>query len=432
MKKIYKILLSLIFIVSGTLMFFGCKKEMKVLSTPMSVAIVNNGTFDDTLLPKDDPDAKKEYLTDDYILITDKNDNATKYRFYITDNNDFENINNYVTIDSDKNYVNINSYFDSQKVYHFFVQYIGDSNFKNSDFSSIKSYTPESEQVDIPYLQIIDTNLYWYRIMNAYSYEIYETIVDGNNEVVQEQTKIKVVDDDVFEFDISNRTNTHMAPYYKYQYSVKALAKGYYADSNMSNSVEYVKSIKLKTPTNLNLTENAGLYMLTWNSVPYATKYKVVINEKIEREVEENSFDVTSYLTEYATYSFKVKASLSEALDYDESDYSIIKEYDYKMTLSNPESIEVSRNGGTLTITFSEVANAQSYTLSIYYNGQVKYKVEELVVTSATVEISTLVGTLNSNKEITIKVSANKVNEYVLGSAQTTLNYTITKETIVE
>jgi len=216
-------------------------------------------------------------------------------------------------------------------------------------------------------------------------------------------------------------------PYYKYQYTVKALASGYYKSSDLSTNVTFIKEITLSTPQNLEVTKEENKYYLNWDAVDYATGYEVIINDNAGAPINttENKLEITQYLTNYTSFSFKVKASSSEAINYNESNFSNTLIYDYTTNLNKPENLQIVREGEYININWDNVNLAETYTLVIVYNNEEVYKASSLDVTNAMVEISAYFGQLTSDKNITVKVQANAISHYILESEFTELDFTI-------
>lgn len=420
MKKIYKVFASLIFIFSAMLMFFACGNKSQVLATPVSVGIVNNDVYNPTT---------NEYIKTEILLVTDKNKYASGYKFFITNNSNFSNLDNYITLTSSTNSVDITSYFNKAETYHYFVQYIGSKNYKNSEYSQTKTYTPPTESLNTPYPQLIDEQLSWFRIMNATGYEVYEKVLNSSDEVITENTKITTLNSETFTLDLTDRFADFNAPYNKYVYSVKAISSGQYNSSALSQSVTYIKHVNLSTPENLEVTTQNSKYILNWDAVDYATSYQVVVNGNTANPITttENSLDITQYLTHYSTFSFSVKAKTSDVISYIESNYSETLTYDYTTKLLSPENLNITREGEYITITWDSVSLAETYTLVIIYNGEERYTASSLELTNASVEIEAYLGDLTTDKNITVKVKANNASHYILESEFTEVNYTILK-----
>lgn len=421
MKKIYKVFASIIFIFSAMLMFFACG-EAKTLAKPLTIGIVNNEVYN-----KETNELEKTEV----LLVTDQNKYAKSYKFFITDSSDYENLNNYVSLISPTNSLDITNYFDSRKIYHYFVQYIGKGNYKNSAYSEIKKFTPSPEILDDPYIQLTNTKLSWFRIMNASGYSIYEEKLDVRNlNAGSTKTLLETVDSETFELDLSNRFNSFESPYVKYSYSVVALGEGFYQNSGEpSQKVEYIKEITLSTPINLQVTENENKFYLSWDNVDYVTNYEVVINGNTANPVKtsENQLEITQYLTNYSTFSFSVKSKESDAINYNESGYSDTLNYDYTTKLLAPQNIQVTREGEYINITWDAVNMTQTYTLVVIYNGEEVYEANSLEATSATIEIEAYFGELTTDKDIVIKVKSNAVSHYILESDFEETIYTILK-----
>lgn len=421
MKKVYKVFASLIFLFSGMLMFFACGNDPQTLTTPISVGLIYNDIYNEETL---------EYERTEMLLVTDKNKFAKGYRFFITNNESYLDLNNYVALNSAYNYVDITSYFNKNDSYHFFVQYIGNKKYKDSEYSHTEVYTPQAEKVKKPYLQLIDEQLSWGRIEHASGYEVYEQVLDKDDNELVAPTKILSFDSETRTTDLTSRFQDVNAPYNKYIYTVKALSSGDYLSSDMSLPVEYVKKVNLETPKNLSISKQDSKYYLNWDAVDYSTNYQVVVhNGNVNNviNVSENKADISEYLTHYSTFSFNVKANLSEVRDYTESEFSQTLEYDYTTKLLAPENLQATREGEYINISWDAVNLAETYSLVILFNGNEVYSAQSLELTNASIEISTYFGELTTDKDITIKVKANNTSFYILESEFTQINYTILK-----
>lgn len=424
MKKFLKVLCAICLVISCSLILFACGKESvkpKILQTPENFGYTNNGK----LIESEDPN-EREYEYNDYLLVVEKNKNAYKYRFYITDNENYNDLTKYISFDSENNYLDVNEIFVNKKEYHFYVQYLGKGNYRNSACSTIKSFTPENEIVKTPYLQLINNKIYWTKILYADSYDIYETVTRDNNIVTNKQ-KIASTNNSTFEYDITNRVTGNDAPYLKYQYEIIANAKGFYGNSNTSNKVEYIKNITLDTPSNLKVEKNNESFKLSWDSVLYATKYEVKIPNGEIVEVSSNELDVTSYITSYAGYTFSVKAKESDVKSYNSSEFSLDYLYNNTTKLSAPTNLNVTTEGEYIIVSFDDVLLASNgYTIIVTYSNNVVFTSNNF--TSGTRLRSTdLIGELTEDKTITIQIYANQVGSYIFESEKTSTDYIIRK-----
>lgn len=424
MKKFLKVLCAICLVISCSLILFACGKESvkpKILQTPENFGYTNNGK----LIESEDPN-EREYEYNDYLLVVEKNKNAYKYRFYITDNENYNDLTKYISFDSENNYLDVNEIFVNKKEYHFYVQYLGKGNYRDSACSTIKSFTPENEIVKTPYLQLINNKIYWTKILYADSYDIYETVTRDNNIVTNKQ-KIASTNNSTFEYDITNRVTGNDAPYLKYQYEIIANAKGFYGNSNTSNKVEYIKNITLDAPSNLKVEKNNESFKLSWDSVLYATKYEVKIPNGEIVEASSNELDVTSYITSYAGYTFSVKAKESDVLSYNSSEFSLDYLYNNTTKLSAPTNLNVTTEGEYIIVSFDDVLLASNgYTIIVTYSNNVVFTFNNF--TSGTRLRSTdLVGELTEDKTITIQIYANQVGSYIFESEKTSTDYIIRK-----
>ncbi|MGN1207978.1 MAG: hypothetical protein ACI4TI_00730 [Christensenellales bacterium] len=421
MKKFVKYLCFAIFLFSAGLVFFACGSEPIVLQKPATVGWTDAG--------QRNPDTGV-IETSKFVLVTDKNRYASGYKFFLTDNSDFENYNNYVALPvSQNNFIDVTSKIDRQKQYHFFVQYIGTGKYKNSEYSKIAVMEPESVQIGTPYLQMIGTNLYWFKIQNATGYEIYETVIDGENNKLKNQIKIATTNDSTFSYDFSSRLNDEQSPYYKYQYQIKALGSGNHLDSQLSvisENVTHTKQITLGKVLNVDIDFNTKV--LTFDKVKYATNYEIKVNKTGYSQTinsATNSVNLQNAgidFSTYETYSFSVKAVESDVLSYTLGEESDALEKDYKTKFDAPTTMNVSQVGDSVNFAWDAVQissnsapiNAQSYTLVVSYNGQEKI-FENIETTSKTLTFVDLFdsGTLAQDVEITVKIKADAINQYI-------------------
>lgn len=442
MKKNIKIVLSFIFLFSVSLMFFACtnKPEKKILQTPSYIGYVNNGQLSEEEITDS---SERPFINNQFLLVTEKNLNSYGYRFYVTDSDDYENRANYTTYETvgyNNNYCDITEIFDSKKTYHFYVQYIGKGKYIDSECSEIACYEPQAEKIKNAYATLSSEKICWTRVLNATKYEIYEQILDSENNEIQSLTKIAEVNYDVEEYDFSARIIGENSPYYKYQYAVKALAgdSKFYLDADLSNKVEYKKEITLNKVTGVkvnkqkNSSTNEDEFILSWNAVKYATKYEVKINLNDAIIVEENNLDITSYITNYTSYNITVKAVESDALKYNAGDYSNNYTYDNVTKLNAPSNLSAITQGENIIISFdADSSSVNGYTIEIYYNGERKeyneqvFNTENQNIISYSVNTESIVGTITKQVEITIKIKANAVGQYIYASDFATLNYNV-------
>ncbi len=414
MKKILNCIFCFTLIISASLIFFACKGKDLVLQTPSRIGLVNNEIYD----------AETDEYKDNYMLVTVENKNALKYRFFITSSADYQNLDNYISIDSDKNYVEINDYFynklDTLKVYHYFVQYIAKKNYKNSGYSKIQTFTPEKKVLSAPYIQMKENKIFWTKVTNSEKYEISETIYKKTDEgfEVEKVNKIEVLKN-IFEYDFSKRVDS---PYKKYSYKVKAIGTGFYANSQESNEETYVKKITLQTPKNLKITDK----VLSFDEVEYASSYSLFVDGTFVKNFEGESVDISEYLNEYKNYTFSVQATLSDVLDFEKSDKSDSLTFAHKTKLDAPTFSSESdlRDGQYLKISFTGVQLATKYEISIFYNGNSIFNTTT-EVTNVEILISQLFDNLTENKDITIKIKSQNGNQFVEDSDYAVLNYTL-------
>lgn len=413
MKRALKSICCLALLISTSLILFACKVDTKILQTPTRIGLVNNEIFN----------TETNEYEDNFILVTVENKYASKYRFYITDSQDYEKIENYVSFDSATNYISINDYFnnksDKLKTYHYFVQYLGSEKYKDSKFSEIMTYTPESVTLDAPYIQMVGKEIFWTKIARADKYEIIQSTYrkDGDSFILEEKEKVAEIPKDVFTYNFEEKI---VSPYRKYSYKVIAKGSGFYGDSLESNELSYIQNIDIETPKNLKIEDQ----ILSFDKVEYATSYSLYVDNEFKKEITTESVDISEYLTEFRQYFFSVQASQSDVLSYNLNERSDNLSYDHTTTLSAPTFGEISRNGENILISFSSVENATQYELYIYHNNAI-IKTLSSSITNVNVVVTDLFETLTEDKTITIKVKAISSNNFIFDSEETSVDYIV-------
>ncbi len=444
MKKLFKILCSIIILVGGSVMLVACGSAPIVLSEPLTVGWTNAG---------DRNEETGDFENNKYMLVTDKNRYASGYEFFLTDSANYENYEEYVSLGIvETNYLDVTSKIDRQKEYHFYVRYIGTGRYANSINSKIAVIEPEIVKVDTPYLQINETELHWFRIQNANGYEIYETIVDSENNIIQNKTKIANLNSTTYSYNFSARLLDKKAPYYKYQYQIRALASGNYSNSDFSTinkNAEYVKQITLDKAKNINIDFDTKV--LTFDKVEYCTNYEIkVFKTGYEKTVysQTNSLNLLNAgvdFSSFETYKFTVKAKESDVIKYTAGDVSDDYEKALTTKFEAPSSIAALQTGDRVTInwlkssvsTGSGDIEAQSYTVTVVIDGEQKsFLVSENNFLTLTFEDLFSQSILSENKEIEIKVKANAISEYIKesddGIYHDSADETITKFVVVK
>lgn len=142
------------------------------------------------------------------------------------------------------------------------------------------------ERLDTPTnVRITDDVLYWDQVQKATGYIV---------KVGEAEHSVTTTSFNLFNLNLAAGT---------YQVSVKAVGNDV-KESRFSNTLSYVVGNKtLDKPTNLEITDG----VLTWSSVPKASKYKVTING-VEFLTEELSVDLTDYVIVIGSYPVTVVA----------------------------------------------------------------------------------------------------------------------------
>ena len=195
-----------------------------------------------------------------------------------------------------------------------------------------------AEQLSAPVVSVENGVFYWEAVDGATGYTV--TILQGS----AEQTKSRI-------------TATHFSfpTYYSAgYYTVKICANG--DGINTYNSVETSKNYAhriLTQPTNVNINDTTSV--LTWTAVPNATSYTVTVNGTAVN-CSDPVYDMSSY--EAGTYTVTVTAKRNGWTSAETR--ATIK----KVRLKTP-AVSITTDGLMYTVTWDEVAHANSYIVKI-------------------------------------------------------------------
>ena len=283
------------------------------------------------------------------LLITEENTFASKYVFGVSTQYDGSDTSNFFTYTTDKPYMYVTDIFLNAQTYYFYVQFIGEGDYTNSQISEVNSTTIQYK-LGTPTLNMIGTMLSWTKVENADRYIIY-----ANDVVVEETTS------NTYNFaDYLSKQSSNVP----YTFTVACKQNNNYLKSAKSNSKTYTEHLNLQAPSNLILNIGTSR-VLSWDAVKNCNEYKVVINDSIERTVYTNRLDVTEYYTDVGVYSFKVM-SVGEGY-FKSSNYSDILNDIYTKTLATPTNLTNYMSNEYVQLGWSTVENASEYYL--YLNG---------------------------------------------------------------
>ncbi|MGD9901663.1 MAG: transglutaminase domain-containing protein [Spirochaetales bacterium] len=329
MKKISRALILLIFLISSTFVFAGCGEVVPVdLSRPIASVVTSNDRV--TVMAIRDP-------------------NASSYVFGFYTGPYYNNASLYVEEETSQNYFDMTDVITSSQIYYFYARAIGDGvNYLDSVNSSIVHYD-NSDTLPAPVLSLTGNILSWNGIPDSDGYEIYE-----NNSLIEATYDTT--------YDVTDRIVSQIV----YNYEVKAIgAEGnlLYKDSLKSNIVSYTEHLVLAVPENLQIQEIEGSDYLTWDAVMGAATYTVLVDGTTTNQVATNEVLLSTLAPLAKQYTFAVRTDATGILI--ASDYSTEIIYDNYIQLSTPSIIGASRNNGDVDVSWSEVPNAESYTLLV-------------------------------------------------------------------
>lgn len=292
------------------------------------------------------------------MLIARYNPNATDYVFYIYSGDYPDRTYDYAPFtasesQADRFYLDVTDIFVDAKDYYFCCKLIGDGeNYENSQLSQTQKFT-NKKTILTPKLSLTDKTLSWTKIENSAGYKLKINGVEQSSVISGESV------------DISSYLTQTSAKELKF--SVKALGKEFYYDSEYSNFASYTKTYTLSKVQNLAF--NSSSNVLSWSSVANATSYEVVINETQTVTVSTASYNASTYVADVGTYKFKVRA-IGNA-DYATGEYSdslpITKTK--KLASVSESSINWTVEDERIRISWTKPEGAESYYVVI--NGTV-------------------------------------------------------------
>lgn len=219
--------------------------------------------------------------------------------------------------------------------------------------------------LNVPTAGIKSIDLSWTMVSNASSYTLEYSTVEND---FSDATVVENISSLATSYTVEN-----LVPSNTYYFRLKAIGDDEnYTTSSWSNTpsgVQPLANITLPAPTLTAETgSNQGEVDLSWNAVEHATGYTIAYSIDNENWTTENKSNVvTSYtktgLTNGTQYYFKAKA-IGDGEDYITSDYSsIVNATPAVPQLAKPAFTAITSGNGKVTPTWSNVANASSYTI---------------------------------------------------------------------
>lgn len=169
------------------------------------------------------------------------------------------------------------------------------------------------------------------------------------------------------------------------KYEVQVQLKGndkWHLDSDLSDAIEYDYQIALGGVGEITLVasyDSIGSYVqlyAQWDAVENAVEYGILIkkgvNTVLETSTTATSFDLLSVVKNAGMgyYTIWVKTNDVDGYILGEQDYSSYVNFNYRVNLATPEIINIINEQTDTTISyiieFTNVANAESYTLNFY------------------------------------------------------------------
>lgn len=334
-------------------------------------------------------------------LITDKNDFASKYAFYIYEGDeDPDNLYDYIKYETENFYLDVTEIFVNAKNYHFYCKYVGNDKYNDSFCTEVKTHA-NKYQLSTPQITINGTQLSWLFIENASSYGVY-----ANGRLITTDNNNYTVENNVNYYDIFNYVEYSTT--IDYEFYVVAFGDENYNDSKYSNVVTYknIQQLPKVNETSLNWNQK----ILSWNKVNNAYGYEIIINNSLSYQSETTSYDFSNIVTDTGKITFKIKALGTG--NYSDSEYTSLIEKTFEKQLASPINIAHVVDSENIYISWDSVEDCNSY--SVYINN--------VLVEEAVTNLGIVLQKANYSGKLSVQIQANG-HGYYLSSAKT--SYTI-------
>lgn len=352
-----------------------------------------------------------------YLLTFTGSENAVGYYIYIKAKNAYE----YVKIDRiyTTTAIDLSQYISSQGAYSDYqvkIQAVADPN-------SIYSDSNMSAPVQVSHVRILetpkfvekgvekfvsgDTTSYILKFLGVRDAETYEILINYNKLTLNSKGSSYV---GMYEVDISN----YLSSANNYEIKIRALPIQNSTNLKASeyNTTNYVLTQQLSSVQNIKVSENNGLYTLSFDPIDNAYAYRVRIvkladsgyNDYLASKDLTNPFevfqatDITNYLKEQGEYYVYVTALAPKNSFFGDSDESSSYATISKLTtLATPSNIKFENQSATsYMLSWNGDSNADYYLVSITDPNGFKYEFNVYDNTR-----------ININKYITIQGSYN-------------------------
>ena len=288
------------------------------------------------------------------LLIAKYNPNATDYIFYIYAGENPDRLYDYAPFTASENqvdryYLDVTNIFVDAKDYYYYCKLVGDGEkYEDSKLSQVHKFE-NKKSISTPRLSLTDKTLSWTKIDNSAGYILKVNGVEQKDVIVGES-----IDISSYLMQTTDKTLT---------FSVKAVGKEFYFDSEYSNTVSFTKTYTLAKVQNLAF--NSLNNTLSWNRVANATSYEIIFNESEVLTTKSTNFDFSSYITDVGIYKFKVRAIGND--DYKTGDYS--DQYTFtktkKLASVREDSINWTIEDERVRISWTKPEGAENYYVVI-------------------------------------------------------------------
>ena len=203
----------------------------------------------------------------------------------------------------------------------------------------------------------------------------------------------------------------------EYNISVKSKGKDFYLDSEFSQEITYVHTLKLNKVEGVEYSIMDSKLLLSWQEVENADAYGIkIVYDKftyIKNDIENTSFIYN--LTKSGKYYISIQAFSSDE-NYSLGDFSDEVTANYTILLSSPTNFKYTKDDSYLVLSWFESKYAKSYLL--------KNSNLDLVIDTTEREYKILLSKFNPEEEYIFLLSSLGNDENIIDSPFISLSYT--------
>ena len=316
-----------------------------------------------------------EEIEDHVYLLWDENIHCSSYTILLNLVDEIVvDSNNCVHISSQIGY-DLTAYLEELGEYEIFIKSNDTNNYIGSEYSDAIFYT-HTEQLATPqnvkimnYVNSVE--IYWDAVENANEYILFFSDTSDNFKLKQffvngvDGVESPIIHNSILlTYEQMGISSYEELKNNRFLIQIQAKGYGYYLSSE--NSVEHEVLDFDEDIDSPQIVDNSATQTLSWDAVSNATKYIITIVHNNQIDVYETTlteFNYTDYILEADQYSIKCSAV---SRDGKTSPYSnAIEKVTYRQ-LQIPTINQITVEDSKFVIDFSQVQNAETYTLYVY------------------------------------------------------------------